>query len=69
MSLIIWLGDYFQIRFWDLHPAHLQAFWYLFGSIWGCPDAPKQPKNNNSSCFGLTTKMGFMIWLGAYFQA
>jgi hypothetical protein len=28
-----------------IHPAHLQAFEYLFGSIWGSPNGQKQHKS------------------------
>jgi hypothetical protein len=68
---MIWLGPIFKLKHLDIHPAHLRASLYLFGSIWGCPNAPKQ---HNKTIFWLfwtisLTRMGLMIWLGAYFQA
>jgi hypothetical protein len=29
-----------------MHPVHLGAFVNLFGSIWGCPNAPKEHRKN-----------------------
>jgi hypothetical protein len=53
------------------HSAHLRASVYFYGSIWGCPNAPKL---HNKTIFGLfytisPTRMGLMIWFGACFQA
>jgi hypothetical protein len=38
-------GLFFKVRYWAIHPAHLSVFQYFFGTIWGCPNAPKQYKN------------------------
>jgi hypothetical protein len=48
----------------NIHPAHLQASGYPFGSIWGCPNAPKL---HQKTIFGLfhtisLTKTSLMIW-------
>jgi hypothetical protein len=55
MGLIIWLGAFFKRRHWAIPPAHLRAFGYLFGSIWGAeinPEWKKEYKNLFSGCFG-----------------
>jgi hypothetical protein len=49
----------------------MRAFVYLVGSIWGCPNAPKQHKKTDF-CLIWTispTRIGLLIWLGAYFKA
>jgi hypothetical protein len=48
----------------------LRTFVYLFGYIWRCPNAPKQHK----PIFWLfwtssPTRMGLLLWFGAFFQA
>jgi hypothetical protein len=48
---LVW-GLFSSLDIRDKQPAHLQAFEYLFGSIWGCPNALKQHKQLFSSCFG-----------------
>jgi hypothetical protein len=58
----------FKLRHWDIHPAHLWVCVHHFGSIWGCPNAPKQnEKKTFSGCSGPFP--GLFIRLGAYFQA
>jgi hypothetical protein len=44
---------------------------YLFGSIQGCPNAPKLHKKTIFGSFHtiFPTRTGLMIWLGGYFQA
>jgi hypothetical protein len=47
------MGLILKLRHWAIHTIHLQAFEYHFGSIWGCPNAPKQHKKKLfSGCFG-----------------
>jgi hypothetical protein len=51
------MGLIFKVRHWAIHPVQLQAFVYLFGSMWGA-QMPISP-----------TRIGLLIWYGAYFQA
>jgi hypothetical protein len=34
----------FKLRHWYIQPGHLRVCVHLFGSIWGCPNAPEQDK-------------------------
>ena len=49
MGILIWLGAFFQTKTLGHYFVYVQAFVYLFGSIWACPNAPKQPF---FGCFG-----------------
>jgi hypothetical protein len=71
MGILIWLGAFFQLRHWAIHFVYVQAFVYLFGSIWACQNAPKQPEESFFLLFWIfsSTRMGLSIFLGAYFQA
>jgi hypothetical protein len=40
-----------MLRHWAIHTVYLQAFVYLFGSIWGCSNGPKMAKNSIKKCF------------------
>jgi hypothetical protein len=74
MGLWIWLEAYFQEDIGKLgHTSRplAGAYEYIFGSIWGCPNAPKQQKKTIFWLFWTIslTRMGLLIWLGAHFQA
>jgi hypothetical protein len=62
MGLLIWLGPFFSSK--DIGPIHLQVFVYHFGSIGGCPNAPKQHKITIFWVFWTVppNKMGLLIW-------
>jgi hypothetical protein len=51
MGLMIWLGLILKLRHWTIHPTHLPAFVYLFGSIGGCPYGSKMEKNSINTFF------------------
>jgi hypothetical protein len=54
MSLMIWLGAYFQAQTLGHTSRQLQAFMYIFGSIWGCPNSQKlHTKKLFSYCLGI----------------
>ena len=59
------------VRHQAIHPNYLRAFMYLFGSVWGCPYAPKHYKKTIFWLFWTIsiTRMGLLIWLGPHFQA
>jgi hypothetical protein len=74
MGLLIWLAAYFQAKTLG-HTSQPFAgvcipFWVHLGGA-HCPNAPKQ---HTKTIFWLfwtisLTRMGILIWLGAYFQA
>jgi hypothetical protein len=71
MGLFIRLGAYFQASILKHTSYSLAGFFeHLFGSVWGCPNAPKQHKNfifwMVRTTYSSTT--GLMIWLGAFFE-
>jgi hypothetical protein len=70
MGLSIRLGAYFQASTLEHTSPHLQAFEHLFGSILGCPNAPKQHKKLIFWLVRTTysSRKGLMIWLGAIFK-
>jgi hypothetical protein len=54
MGLTIWLGAYFQAQTLGHTLRPLQAFIYILGSIWGCPNGQKQQqKKLFSDCLGM----------------
>jgi hypothetical protein len=71
MGLMIWLGPYFQPKTGPYIPSTCRLFVYLFRSIGGCPNAPKQHKNTIFCLFWTIspTRMGLLLWLGGHFQA
>jgi hypothetical protein len=71
MSLLIWLGVYFQAKTLGHTLRPLAGLWVPFWSIWGCPNAPKQHIKTVFWLFWTisSTRMSLLIWLGPYFQA
>jgi hypothetical protein len=71
MSLLIWLGANFQAKTLGQTFRPLACLWVPFGSIWGCPNAPKQHRKTVFWLFWTisSTRMSLLIWLGPYFQA
>jgi hypothetical protein len=47
------MGLICKLKHWTIHPVHLWASVYLFGSIWGCPNAPKQHKTSENESTSL----------------
>ena len=49
-----------MLRHLAVHPAHLLAFVYLSGSIWGCPKAQKQ--KNKYFFLGVSDYFSYKNW-------
>jgi hypothetical protein len=71
MGLLIWLGAYFQALTLRHTFRPLPGHWVPYLVPLGCPTAPKQPEKTIFWLFRTIspTRMGLLIWLGAYFQA
>jgi hypothetical protein len=71
MGLLIWLGAYFQAKTLQNISQPLTGICVPFWVHLGCPNALKQHKKTIFWLFRTIspTKMGLLIWLGAYFQA
>jgi hypothetical protein len=68
---LIWLGTYFQAKTLQHTSQSLTGIGVPFCVHLGVPKCPKQHKKTIFWLFWTIspTKMGLLIWLGAYFQA